>query len=103
MPFSACGGKEVALVHFQDILARWGADSIQEGKVLDASISNNHGTVDGALLNVGIINNALQFDGVSNCVSIPRPSFNNLSEWTFEAWVNPEGPGYIYSGKAIRQ
>jgi hypothetical protein len=94
---SACGEKEVALVHFQDILARWGLDSIQEGKVLDASISNNHGTVDGALLNVGIINNALQFDGVSNYVSIPRPSFNNLSEWTFEAWVNPEGPGYIYS------
>jgi hypothetical protein len=80
-----------------DVLAGWSLDSTQDNIVLDSSGQNKNGVIQGADLTVGLLSNGLIFDGVDDYVSIPKASFNNLSAWSFEAWVRPEGPGYLYS------
>jgi hypothetical protein len=96
-PFGSSGNKEINLVHFQDILARWSMDSVQNEMALDSSGNNNHGTIENAVLTTGIITNALEFDGANAFVSVPKPSLNNLTNWSIEAWIKPDGEGYIYS------
>ncbi|HHY05720.1 MAG TPA: LamG domain-containing protein [Clostridia bacterium] len=91
------GKKELTLFHSTDILAQWPLDAIKEGLTTDSSGNNNHGVVYGATVTTGVIDNAFKFDGVNSYVSIPRANLNNRSDWTLEAWVKPEGSGYIYS------
>ena len=91
------GTKELSLLHSSDILAQWALDSVKERIAIDSSGQGNNGVINGATLATGIISNALQYDGVDDYVNMPRASFNNLANWTFEAWVKPEGPGCIYS------
>lgn len=91
------GEKELTLTHYTDILAQWALDSVKERIAIDSSGQGNNGVINGATLATGIISNALQYDGVDDYVNMPRASFNNLANWTFEAWVKPEGPGCIYS------
>ena len=79
------------------VLAQWSLDSDKDKVVQDSSGNGNKGTIKEATLTTGIISNALRFDGENDYVSIARSSFNNLANWTFEAWVKPEGPGIIYS------
>lgn len=95
-----CGEKgktELTLVHSTDILAQWCLDAIKEGLTTDDSGNNNHGIVYGATLATGVIDNSLCFDGVNDYISIPRANLNNRSDWSLEAWIKPEGPGYIYA------
>jgi hypothetical protein len=91
------GEKELSLIHYTDILAQWSLDSVKERIAVESSGNNNHGVIHGATLTTGIISNALEFDGTDDYINIPKSSFNNLPNWTFEAWVKPVGPGYIYS------
>ena len=41
-------------------------------------------------------NYAFDFNGSDNYIEI-KPQFNQLSNWTFSAWIKPESSGYVYS------
>ena len=41
-------------------------------------------------------NYAFNFNGSSDYIEM-NPQFNNLSNWTFSAWIKPENSGYVYS------
>lgn len=90
-------GKRTMLIHFTDILAQWSLDSIKERVAVDSSGQSNNGIINGATLETGIISNAFKFDGTDDYISMHRVSLNNLTAWSIEAWVKPEGPGIIYS------
>ena len=91
------GVKELSLNHFAYILADWSLDSIKDSIANDSSGNCYNGIIQGSTLTKGIVNYAHYFDGEDDYISIPKSSFNNLTDWSFEAWVKPEAPGYIYS------
>ena len=84
----------VALWHFDEGSGQTGSD---------ASGNNNTGTL-GASGNPawvgGRINSALQFDGVSSKVTVaPSSTINNLTAFTYAAWIYPTGAGNSGKGR----
>ncbi|KPA17873.1 Laminin G, subdomain protein 2 domain protein [Candidatus Magnetomorum sp. HK-1] len=71
-----------------------------DGDAKDASGNGNHGTVHGAILNSGVINNAYKFDGNDDYISIPDSSLLNFGSNSFSicAWIKNNQTG---TGKRI--
>jgi hypothetical protein len=93
-PSSGPSGPPVALWHFDEGSGQTASD---------ASGNNNTGSL-GASGNpawaAGRINSALQFDGVSSKVTVaPSASINNLSAFTYAAWIYRTGLGGNGSGR----
>jgi hypothetical protein len=91
------GEKVLALNHYAYILADWSLDSIKDSIANDSSGNCINGIIHGSSLAKGIVNYAHYFDGENDYINIPKSCFNNLTDWTFEAWVKPEASGCIYS------
>lgn len=95
--FGGVGEKVLAFNHNTYILAEWTLDSIKDSIANDSSGNCINGIIQGSSLSKGIVNYAYYFDGEDDYINIPKACFNNLADWTFEAWVKPEAPGYIYT------
>jgi len=56
----------------------------------DDSGNGNHGTVYGAVSTVGVLGNAMSFDGLGDYIAIPDdPSLDLVSEYSLRAWIKP--------------
>lgn len=90
------------LLTLPDIAARWRMDDISNGKILDSSKNTNTGTVYGASITKGIINNCLLFDGIDDYIEIPSSptlDFAHGDPWTFECFVKAQGAFRVLIGK----
>jgi len=71
-----------------DITAGWHLDKIVGTSAIDFSKNLNYGTVFGASLVDGIIDAALDFDGVDNKIKVPHSTTLNMqTDFTWEAFV----------------
>lgn len=76
------------------------------GPTVYDSFGDNDGTIDGAEWTTGIIDGALSFDGVDDCVEVPDSSSLDITgDITVEAWVYPRSwptgwhwPGIVCKG-----
>ena len=86
-----------------DYIGYWKFD----GNLVDSSPNANNGatsygtsmTAPGPKPVPGVDGSAVSFDGNfnGNYVWLARASLNGLPAWTWEGWVNPMGPGYLYT------
>jgi len=77
-----------------DAVGWWSFESIEEGKVIDGSGYNNHGTVYGAIVAPGLkqLGNALQFNGVNDGIDCGKnANLEPTAAITVEAWVYFKG------------
>ena len=85
-------------------LVAWYTFDESEGTIARDSAGGHNGVVHGAIWAEGKIGGALDFDGVSDYVSVPdSPELNITGDLTIAAWVNFQegGLGYDGSEKAI--
>ena len=81
------------------LIGHWTFDEVSGTSAADSSASNLHGTLaDGATLNangpawvIGVLNNALQFDGVDDHVRLTQAETvtDNLGPLSISAWIRP--------------
>lgn len=73
-----------------DLAGRWHLDEQAGANVRDSSPNNNHGTLYGALHQVGRIGRCLYFDDINDYVRFPFSSTLNITDAiTLEAFVYP--------------
>jgi len=79
------------------LVAHWKLDEASGLTATDSSGSGNHGTLTDMVGNewaTGILNGALQFDGIRDYVEVPdSPSLDITEAITLAAWVKPESTG----------
>ncbi len=71
------------------LIGYWNLDEGQGNVANDGSGLGNDGEVSGAAWTEGMIENALQFDGVDDTVTIPNNSTLNPSRISVAAWLYP--------------
>ncbi len=96
--------KEEGPVDLRSGLVAWYTFDESEGTIAHDSAGGHNGMVHGATWAEGKIGGALDFDGVSDYVSVPdSPELNITGDLTIAAWVNFREGGLEYDGseKAI--
>ena len=71
-----------------------------DGNANDMSGNMNDGTeFGGVTYNDGIMDLAVNLDGINDYIDVPNELLSNGGDWSFSGWVN--GRGYILSNKWV--
>lgn len=94
---------EVSDVFYKDQVAGiWHFDEGEGDIAYDSSGWANHGSVSGAGWTTGKENNALNFDGIDDYVSVPASSNLNPSSFTYQFWLYNTGQVCAAHGRLCR-
>ena|ERR1043165_4896308 len=86
------------------LAARWAFDGGGTGTAADSSSNANHGKLNGGTWTKGKFDGALEFDGKTNCVSVPdAASLNFNSGFTLSAWIKVPSEGALGENRTILQ
>lgn len=96
---SSAGGGASSSVASSTLVAHWQLDERSGGVAADASGNGRTGTLEnGPTWTLGLLGNALQFDGSNDVVTIAdHPSLDGFAAFTLSAWVYP----YAYRASDI--
>lgn len=87
----AYGGTEQASGSHRVVstVARWTLDASSGSRAFD-TVGNNHATIHGATRTAGILNGALQFDGVDDYLDCGNDPVLAPDQFTISMWIHPQ-------------